>query len=123
MLVQVISKYSMNDPRSQELVLAIRNTPPGHGISVLVDGGTAGDIDYVDTLYTDFPKAIMMVALTTYLVLLLLFRSLVLPLKAILMNTLSITASYGALVLIFQNGFLHQLLGFSPLGVARAVMP
>ncbi len=119
----VISKYGMLDQRSQALVQAIRNTRPGGGISILVDGGTAGDIDYVNSLYTDFPKAVLIVALTTYLVLLLLFRSLVLPLKAILMNTLSILASYGALVVIFQDGFLHQALGFTPLGFVEASSP
>ncbi|HEX9134663.1 MAG TPA: MMPL family transporter, partial [Ktedonobacteraceae bacterium] len=119
----VISKFGMLDQRSQALVQAIRNTPPGGGITILVDGGTAGDIDYVNSLYTDFPKAVLIVALTTYIVLLLLFRSLVLPLKAILMNTLSILASYGALVVIFQNGFLHQVLGFTPLGFVEASSP
>ncbi|HEX6108798.1 MAG TPA: MMPL family transporter, partial [Ktedonobacteraceae bacterium] len=119
----VISKYGMLDQRSQALVQAIRNTPPGAGISILVDGGTAGDIDYVDSLYTDFPKAVLIVALTTYIALLLLFRSLVLPLKAILMNTLSILASYGALVVIFQDGLLHQVLGFTPLGFVEASSP
>ena len=109
----VISKYGMLDQRSQALVQAIRNTPPGSGITILVDGGTAGDIDYVNSLYTDFPKAVLIVALSTYLVLLLLFQSLILPLKAILINTLSILASYGALVVIFQDGFLHQVLGFA----------
>jgi RND superfamily putative drug exporter len=121
--ISVISKYGMLDARSQALVQAIRNTTPGGGITILVDGGTAGDIDYVNSLYTDFPKAILVVALTTYIVLLLLFRSLVLPLKAILMNTLSILASYGALVVIFQDGFLHQLLGFAPLGFVEASSP
>ncbi len=123
MLVEVISKYPMNDPRSQTLVQTLRNTPPGHGISVLVGGGTAADIDYVSSLYTDFPRAILVIALTTYLVLFLLFRSVVLPLKAIVMNTLSILASYGALVVIFQDGFLHQVLGFSPLGFVEASSP
>jgi len=52
-----------------------------------------------------------------------LFRSLVLPLKAILMNTLSILASYGALVVVFQDGFLHQVLGFTPLGYVEASSP
>ena len=122
-LIQVISKYDMLDQRSQELVLTIRNTPPGGGITVLIDGSTAGDIDYVTSLYTDFPKAILIVAITTYIVLLLFFRSLVLPLKAILMNTLSIMASYGALVVIFQDGFLHQFLGFTPLGFVKATSP
>ncbi len=123
MLVQVISKYGMIDAQSQALVQTIRNTPAGHGIRVLVDGGTAGNIDYVTSLYTDFPKAVLIVALTTYIVLLLLFRSLLLPLKAIIMNTLSILASYGALVVIFQNGFLHQVLGFTPLGFVEASSP
>ena len=122
-MIEVISKYSMLDPRSQALVEAIRNTDPGNGITKLVDGGTAGNIDYVNSLYTDFPRAVLIVGLTTYIVLLLLFRSVVLPLKAILMNTLSILASYGALVLIFQDGFLHQFLGFAPLGFVEASSP
>jgi RND superfamily putative drug exporter len=122
-LVQVISKYGMVDPRSQALVQTIRNTSPGNGITVLVDGSTAGDIDYVESLYGDFPLAVLVVALTTYIVLLFLFRSVVLPLKALVMNTLSILASYGALVVIFQDGFLHQLLGFTPLGFVEASSP
>ena len=122
-MVQVISKYDPNDTRSIQLVQTIRNTQPGGGMSVLVDGTTAGDMDYVDTLYTDFPLAAGMVAIVTYILLLLLFRSVVLPLKAIVMNTLSILASYGALVLIFQDGFLHQLLGFTPLGYVEASSP
>lgn len=123
MMVQVISKYGTEDLQSQALVQTIRNTRPGHGISVLVDGVTAGNIDYVTSLYTDFPKAVLIVSVTTYLVLLLLFRSFILPLKAIIMNTLSILASYGALVVIFQEGFLHQLLNFSPLGFVEASSP
>ena len=122
-MILVISKYGMLDQRSQALVQTIRNTTPGNGITTLVDGSTAGDIDYVTSLYTDFPIAVVIVAITTYIVLLFLFRSLILPLKAILMNTLSILASYGALVVIFQNGFLHQLLGFTPLGFVEASGP
>ncbi len=122
-LIQVISKYGMLDARSEGLVQTIRNTKPGNGISVLVDGGTAGDIDYVDSLYSDFPIALLVISLTTFFVLFFLFRSLILPLKAILMNILSILASYGALVVIFQNGFLHQVLGFTPLGFVEASSP
>jgi RND superfamily putative drug exporter len=122
-MIQVISKYDMIDTRSQELVLTIRNTPPGNGMRMLVTGGAAGNVDYVDTLYTDFPIALLVVSGITYIVLLILFRSLVLPLKAILMNTLSILASYGALVVIFQNGFLHQVLGFTPPGFVEASSP
>ena len=122
-MISVISKYGMLDQHSEELVQTIRNTNPGNGITVLVDGGTAGNIDYVQSLYTDFPMALLVVSITTYIVLLLFFRSLFLPLKAILMNTLSILASYGALVVIFQNGFMHQVLGFTPLGFVEASSP
>jgi putative drug exporter of the RND superfamily len=122
-LVQVISKYGMLDARSEELVQTIRNTKPGNGITVLVDGGTAANIDYVDSLYSDFPIALLVISLITFFVLFFLFRSVVLPLKAILMNILSILASYGALVVIFQDGFLHQILGFTPLGFVEASSP
>ncbi|HYX48566.1 MAG TPA: MMPL family transporter, partial [Ktedonobacteraceae bacterium] len=122
-MISVVSKYGMLDQHSEELVQTIRNTHPGNGITVLVDGGTAGNIDYVQSLYTDFPIAVLVVSITTYVVLLLFFRSVFLPLKAILMNTLSILASYGALVVIFQNGLMHQVLGFTPLSFVEASSP
>ena len=122
-MVQVTSRYSMLDQRSEALVAAIRNTPPPAGFHILVDGGTAGVMDYVNTLYSAFPLALLVVALITYLVLMLLLRSLVLPLKAILMNLLSILASYGALVFIFQEGHLSHILHFTPLGFVEASSP
>jgi RND superfamily putative drug exporter len=122
-LVEVISKYGMLDPNSEALVQAIRNTPPPGGMRVLVDGGTGGVIDYVNILYRDFPRALLLVALITYVILLLLFRSVVLPLKAIAMNTLSILASYGALVYVFQEGHFSTLLNFVPLGFVEASAP
>lgn len=121
--LQIISKYNALDLRSQELAQTLRNTPPGHGMTLLVTGQSAANIDYVTSLYTSFPLAILVVALITYIVLFFFFRSAFLPLKAILMNTLSILASYGALVIIFQNGFLHQILGFTPLGFVEASSP
>ncbi|MFI5273509.1 MAG: MMPL family transporter, partial [Ktedonobacterales bacterium] len=122
-MVQVISKYGMLDARSEALVQAIRATAPPAGLRVLVDGGTGGVIDYVNTLYGAFPMALLIVALVTYLVLMLLFRSLVLPLKALVMNALSIMASYGSLVFIFQEGHLSGLLHFTPLGFVEASGP
>jgi RND superfamily putative drug exporter len=122
-MVQVYSKYGMLDTRSEALVQAIRGTPPPDGMRVLVDGGTAGIIDYVNTLYGAFPWALLLVALITYVALALLFRSLVLPLKALIMNMLSIVASYGALVYIFQEGHFSGLLNFTPLGYVEASSP
>jgi RND superfamily putative drug exporter len=122
-LVQVVSKYGALDPNSEALVQAIRNTPAPGGMRVLVDGVTGGVIDYVNILYRDFPRALLLVALVTYVVLLLTFRSVVLPLKAIAMNTVSILASYGALVFLFQQGHFSTLLNFVPLGFVEASSP
>ena len=122
-MIQVISKYGALDQRSLQLVQTIRNTAPGNGMKALVDGETAANIDYVQSLYSDFPIAVLIVAVTTYIVLLFFFRSVFLPLKAIIMNTLSILASYGMLVVIFKDGFLHQLLNFTPLGFVEASSP
>jgi len=122
-MVQVFSKYGELDARSEALVTAIRNTAPPGGFHVLVDGTTAGVIDYVNELYDTFPYALLLVAAITYLVLMFLFRSVILPLKAILMNALSIAASYGALVFIFQQGHLSNILNFTPLGYVEASSP
>lgn len=90
---------------------------------ILVGGGTAEIVDSVAAMYADFPLAAAMIIVATYLVLLLLFRSVLLPLKAILMNALSILASYGALVFVFQDGHLDWLLGFTALGYVEASLP
>jgi RND superfamily putative drug exporter len=122
-VARVTIRFGQTDERSKDLVRAIRATPLPAGFTLLVGGVTAGLVDYADRLYAQFPLAAAFVVAATYLVLLLTFRSLVLPLKAILMNTLSILASYGALVVIFQEGAFAGLLGFRPLGFVEASLP
>jgi len=80
-------------------------------------------VDVVDRVAQDAPRAVLFILLTTYLVLFLLLRSVVLPLKALIMNTLSILASFGALVWIFQDGNLSALLDFAPMGFVETTMP
>jgi RND superfamily putative drug exporter len=74
-------------------------------------------------MYSQFPRAVALIVAATYLVLLMLFRAVLLPLKAILMNILSIMASYGALVWVFQDGNGSSLLGFDRLGFVEASLP
>jgi RND superfamily putative drug exporter len=81
---------------------------------LLVSGATATDIDTIAQIRADTPAALLFVMVATYLVLFLLLGSVVLPLKAVLMNLLSITASFGALVWVFQEGHLSGLLHFTP---------
>src|SRR5256885_8816067 len=82
--------------------------PPGS--SVLVD---AFSLDFTDFILARIPLAVAYVMVVTYLVLFLLTGSVVLPLKAVIMNILSIGASFGALVWIFQQGHLSSLLNFT----------
>src|SRR5215212_7101792 len=111
-----------NDARNKALLGELRAMELP-GLTLLVDGGTAEIVDVVDLMYADFPKAIALVVAATYLVLLVLFRSVLLPLKAVLMNALSILASYGALVWVFQEGNLSSFLGFTALGFVEASLP
>jgi RND superfamily putative drug exporter len=122
-VLRVVAHAGQTTEEAKSLVRSIRATPIGGGMEMLVGGGSAGVVDYVDALYSAFPRALFLVVSATYLVLLWTFRSVVLPLKAIVMNALSITASYGALVVVFQEGMFSGLLGFQPMGFVEASLP
>lgn len=122
-LVSVITKQSPLAPDSEALVHKIRNTPLPNGLQMLVGGQTAGVIDTVSGIYGNFPFAVLIIVISTYIVLLILLRSVVLPLKALIMNALSITASYGALVFVFQEGHFSSLLNFQALGFIEPTLP
>jgi predicted secreted hydrolase len=92
-------------------------------MTVLVGGGAADVSDVVGRVAQDFPRTALFIVVATYAVLFLLLRSVVLPAKALVMNTLSIVASFGALVWIFQDGNLSALLGFQPLGFVETTQP
>ena len=93
------------------------------GMRVLVGGGAADVADVVARVRADFPRTGLFIAVSTFLVLFVLLRSVILPAKALIMNTLSIVASFGALVWIFQDGNLSALLGFQPLGFVETTQP
>jgi RND superfamily putative drug exporter len=116
-----------NDPASRTLVLDLRDPAstlaPPDGVRVLVGGGAAEVVDVVDQVAADFPRTALFILVSTWLVLFLLLRSVILPLKALVMNSLSILASFGALVWIFQDGNLSGPLGFVPLGFVETTMP
>ncbi len=123
----VITWYGTNAPEARALVRDLRDPTsalaPPPGIRVLVGGGAAEVVDVVDQVGADFPRTALFILVTTYVILLLLLRSVVLPAKALIMNTLSILASFGALVWIFQDGNLSGPLGFLPPGYVETTMP
>ncbi len=107
--VQAIGKHEYGLPEAQEFVHRLRDViiPASEfpaGTEVLAGGGPAFGVDFLDITYGAFPWLILAVLLLTYLLLVRAFRSLILPLKAIVLNLLSIGAAYGILVLAFKLG-------------------
>jgi RND superfamily putative drug exporter len=123
----VYTPYGPNRLEGRALVGDLRSSTgplaPPPGVTVLVGGGAADVTDVVDRVAADFPRTALFIVVATYVVLFALLRSVVLPAKALVMNTLSITASFGALVWIFQDGNLSALLGFAPLGFVETTQP
>ena len=95
---------------------------PGPG-DVQVTGFTAHFIDIQSSLVAHLPVALAIVAVATFVVLFLFTGSVVLPLKALLMNVLTLSAVFGILVLIFQDGRFEGLLGYTSQGAIEQTMP
>jgi RND superfamily putative drug exporter len=93
------------------------------GANVYVTGESALFADILDMLSFYTPIVLAVVLFLSFILLLVLFRSIVVPMSAIAMNLLSVGAAYGMLVLVFQHGFLHQVLGFEKLDVIAFWVP
>ena len=102
---------------------AVRAVDPPAGTSFLVGGLSAGQEDFISSLYGKAPFAAAFVIGVTYVILLITFRSVFIPLKAVIVNILSLTASFGAMVFVFQDGNFSGLLDFTPLGFVDATLP
>jgi RND superfamily putative drug exporter len=107
--MEVTGKHEYGLPAAQDFVDRLRDElVPGAGfpagVEVLAGGGPPGGVDFLDLTYSAFPWLVLAVLLLTYLLLVRAFRSLLLPLKAIVMNLLSIGAAYGLLVVVFKYG-------------------
>ena len=90
---------------------------------VLVGGKTAEDVDYFDTIRTWLPIVFAFVLGLSFVLLTVVFRSLVVAVKAIVLNLLSVGAAYGLLVLVFEKGYLHRVFGFQRVDTIEAWVP
>ena len=120
-LVLIYTVYEMNSDEARDTVRRLR-AYDGEG-EYLVSGATASLMDAVEAMYDAFPWALALITVSVYFVLTFLFRSVVIPLKALVMNGMSVFASYGALVFIFQQGNLEGLLNFTSTGFLEATLP
>nr|MBA3234473.1 MMPL family transporter [Chloroflexota bacterium] len=121
--LDAISPLSPSRPEATDLVPVIRATPAGDGVATEVGGSAAIGHDFLVSQSERAPFAVGLTLLASGLILFLLFGSLVIPLKAVIMTLLSIAASFGALVWIFQEGNLSNVIAFEPLGYTIAGNP
>ena len=118
-----ISPLQPSSPAGTAVVAAARALDPGVGLTAMVGGQAATGYDFLVSQTDRIPYAVGVVLLAMFFVLFLLFGSVVLPIKAILMTLLSISASFGAMVWIFQEGNLSGPLGFTSPGFTIAGNP
>jgi RND superfamily putative drug exporter len=114
--VQMAGKHEYGDPASRAWAQRLRDDliPEAGfpaGVRVLAGGGPPQGVDFLHQAYSNFPWLVLGVLILTYVLLMRAFRSWLLPLKAVLLNLLSVAASYGVLVFVFQHGEGHTLLG------------
>jgi len=122
-LLQAVTKANPYTEAAHTAVDEVRAVEAPEGVSFLVGGLSAGQKDFISSLYGKAPYAAAFVLSVTYLILLVTFRSVFIPLKAVIVNILSLTASFGAIVFVFQDGNLSGLLDFTPLGFVDATLP
>jgi uncharacterized membrane protein YdfJ with MMPL/SSD domain len=112
------------DSQAKSVLKEVRALPyPNHVQDVLVGGSTAQVVDRLQGLGSQLPWMGLVVVLTTFVLLFLAFGSIVVPFKALAMNVVSLGASFGVVTLIFQDGHLSGLLGFTPTGAVEATQP
>jgi RND superfamily putative drug exporter len=122
-LVEVRHGHEGLSAEARALVGEVRGVPDPAGAEVLV-GGRAADLrDLLANLGATLPWMGLFVVGVTLVLLFLAFGSVVLPVKAVVMNVVSLTASFGAVVWIFQEGHLSSLLGFTSTGAVEATQP
>ena len=127
-LINAFAASSPQDKATSDLVHRLRNEtlPPlkaSTGLQVYTSGGPAIIVDFSDFIGSRLPLFIGAVLLLSFLLLMTVFHSVVVPLKAVIMNMLSIGASFGAMVAVFQWGFMDSVFGLGKEGPIDAWVP
>ncbi len=119
--LSVITSVGSASPEAENLVTSVRaiDTP----FDAQIGGAAADFVDTKTSLFSSLPWAILIIAIVTFILLFLMFGSVVVPLKAIVLNILSLSATFGALVWIFQDGNLAGVIGFTSTGTIDLTMP
>ncbi len=121
--IEAISSHPFASDASQDTVRAIRALPVPRGASALVGGGAADFVDFQASLASHLPIALAIIVVATLVILFLMTGSVILPIKSLIMNALNLSAVFGLLVLIFQDGRLEGVLDYSSPGAIEQTMP
>jgi uncharacterized membrane protein YdfJ with MMPL/SSD domain len=121
--IQAVSANPFAAEPSQTTVERLRAVSPPPGTTVLVGGATADFIDFQDSLTRHLPIAFAIIVIATLVILFLMTGSMVLPIKSLIMNVLNLSAVFGLLVLIFQDGRLEGVLDYVSAGAIEQTMP
>jgi uncharacterized membrane protein YdfJ with MMPL/SSD domain len=121
--IQAVSAHPFVSEASQSTVERLRDVPASPGATVLVGGATADFIDFQGSLARHLPIAFAIIVIATLVILFLMTGSVVLPIKSLIMNVLNLSAVFGLLVLIFQDGRFESLLDYTSSGAIEQTMP
>jgi uncharacterized membrane protein YdfJ with MMPL/SSD domain len=124
-LLAVVPRAAPEDGATHALVDRLRGDPPPAlaALDVAVGGATAQDEDFRELVADAIPTVLALTMALSFVVLVVLLRSLWLPLKAVVLNALTVGAAYGAMVVVFQWGWLDGLLGYDSLGYVNDITP
>ena len=123
-VVEAIPVPDSGTPEGHDTLNSVRDTAHSAGPGVRVGGGPAANQDFIDAVYGAFPLMVALIAITTFILLARAFRSLLLPLKAIILNILSVAAAWGVLVLVWQDGHGSEAIwGIQATGSIQSWMP
>jgi RND superfamily putative drug exporter len=123
-LVSVIPTGDGNSPEGRATLDRVRSATAKLPADVVTGGEAAQSADFLDSVYGNFPLVIALISLLTFVLLARAFRSLVLPLKAVLLNLLSVGAAWGLMVLVWQHGFGSEAIwGIGATGSINVEMP
>ncbi len=123
-LVLVLPESSESYGDGADTVKRVREVAHGLPGDVRVGGPVPADVDFIDAVYGNFPLIFGAILLVTFVLLVRAFRSIVLPLKAVVLNALSVAAAYGVIVLVWQHGYGSELLfGMDATGAIPSWLP
>jgi RND superfamily putative drug exporter len=123
-LVTIIPTEDGNSPAGRETLDRLRATTQALPAEVTIGGEAAQGADFLDAVYANFPLMLALISVLTFILLARAFRSLILPLKAVLLNLLSVGAAWGLIVLVWQKGFgSDELFGIDATQAINVEMP